>query len=61
VNRDRYAINLCICGSPDMYSVEYICTNAEILVTTTNIMAVKPSKENPQSRDRDAVENQEKK
>jgi hypothetical protein len=44
-----------------MYSVEYICTNAEILVTTTNMMAVKPSKENPQSRDKDAVENQEKK
>jgi len=36
-------------------------TNAEILVTTTNIIAVKPSNVNPQSRTRDPVENQEKK
>ena len=44
-----------------MYSVEYICTKADMLVTTTNIIAVSPSNVNPQSRNRDPEENQEKK
>lgn len=47
VNNDKYAMNLCICGSSFIYSVEYICTNHDILVTTTIIIAVNPSYCNP--------------
>lgn len=43
MNNDRYAINRGKCGSSLIYSVEYICTSHDILVTTTNIIAVNPS------------------
>lgn len=43
VNNDKYDINRGKCGSSLIYSVEYICTSHDILVTTTNIIAVNPS------------------
>ena len=36
-------MNLGKCGSSPIYSVVYICTIHDILVTTTNIIAVSPS------------------
>jgi len=37
-----------MCGSSDIYSVEYKCTKNDINVTTTNIIAVKLSKQKDQ-------------
>jgi membrane-bound inhibitor of C-type lysozyme len=47
VKKERYAINLGKCGSCDIYSVEYKCTNVDIEVTTINITVVKLSNKNP--------------
>ena len=47
VNNDKYDINRGKCGSSLIYSVEYMCTNIDILVITTNIIAVNPSNCNP--------------
>lgn len=40
-------MNLALCGSPFIYSVEYKCTNPDMLVTTTNIIPVNESYCNP--------------
>ncbi len=49
VNNDKYDINRAKCGSSPIYSVEYKCTNIDILVIITNIIAVKPSNCKPKS------------
>ena len=43
VNKDKYAINLGLWGSWDIYPIEYIWTKDETDVTTTNITADKGS------------------
>src|SRR6185312_3027573 len=47
VNNDKYDINRGKCGSCDIYSIEYRCTNVEIEQTTTNITTVKESNKKP--------------
>jgi len=48
VKNERYDIKRCICGSSDIYSIEYKCTHKEIVVTTNNIVTVKESNKKPQ-------------
>jgi len=45
VNNERYDINRARCGSFSIYSVEYRCTNVDIVVTTQSITTVKLSKQ----------------
>lgn len=47
-----------MCGSADIYSNEYICTQVEIDVTTTNITTVNVSNWNPQLKDNISTSNQ---
>ena len=55
VNNDKYDINLVRCGSYSIYSVEYKCTNVEIKVTITSIIAVKLSKQKCQSKFKESM------
>lgn len=50
VNNDKYDIKRWMCGSCDIYSVEYKWTHIEIDVTTTNITTVKLSKRKPHEK-----------
>jgi len=43
VNIDKYPINLLKQGSPYIYSIEYICTSNEIVITTIIITEVSTS------------------
>jgi hypothetical protein len=46
-----------MCGSFDMYSMEYIWTHIEIDVTTTNITTVNVSNKKPQEKDNNSESN----
>ena len=43
VNKDKYDINLGLFGSCSIYPIEYMCTKAETVETTTNIIELKGS------------------
>src|SRR3546814_3532771 len=50
VNKDKYDIKRGKCGSCDMYSIEFKCTNVEIVKKTTNITKVKKSTKNQKDK-----------
>ena len=50
VNKLKYDINRGKCGSSPIYSVEYMCTNADTVVTNISITAVTLSKHSPKFR-----------
>ena len=58
VKSDKYDIKRPWWGSPDIYSIEYKCTNEETPQTTSSIIVDKGSKKKPQRTTKSSATNQ---